>query len=353
MEELKRKGWVNYFFVETLFKHYLDFSGKVSNKQFWLAYVWYLFFGGVSVSLAWTSFLSDGLYHASVENHVFSYLFLIPLAYFVVTAIPLVAVWRRRLNDIGKGNVWTFVIVAPALCPIFCFIPGIGANGARELFANIFALLFVLSIPSIVAMIIIGKRKGIEACPKVSCNIIDVVVIVLCIILFCVVGTKRGTILDQEEIAKEWTLKEDAADGWHYYTDMTLISKNNSVIKLDDNRAAIICLASKTITAKDGQEYKITIAKDMGKGVWHIEGDKLVLENKDDAIQYFCTKVSSNVDVPIKQVVDAAELEKMKEQVCARFVNVGEQQELDVISVSSEKFVLKMGEVELNLVSNN
>lgn len=353
MEELKRKGWVNYFFVETLFKHYLDFSGKVSNKQFWLAYVWYLFIGGVSVSLAWTSFLSDGLYHASVENHVFSYLFLIPLAYFVVTAIPLVAVWRRRLNDIGKGNVWTFVIVAPVLCPIFCFIPGIGANGARELFANIFALLFVLSIPSIVAMIIIGKRKGIEVCPKVSCNIIDIVVIVLCIILSCVVGTKRGTILDQEEIAKEWTLKEDAADGWHYYTDMTLISKNNSVIKLDDNRAAIICLASKTITAKDGQEYKITIAKDMGKGVWHIEGDKLVLENKDDEIQYFCTKVSSNVDVPIKQVVDDAELKKMKEQVCARFVNVGEQQELDVISVSSEKFVLKMGEVELNLVSNN
>ena len=91
----------------------------------------------------------------------------------------------------------------------------------------------------------------------------------------------------------------------------------------------------------------------MGKGVRHIEGDKLVLENKDDAIQYFCTKVSSNVEVPIKQVVDDAELKQMKEQVCARFVNVGEQQELDVISVSSEKFVLKMGEVELNLVSNN
>lgn len=46
MEELKRKGWVNYFFAETLFKHYLDFSGKVSNKQFWLAYVWNLFIGG-------------------------------------------------------------------------------------------------------------------------------------------------------------------------------------------------------------------------------------------------------------------------------------------------------------------
>ena len=51
MEELKRKGWVNYFFVEPLFKHYLDFSGKVSNKQFWLDYVWYLFIGGgISVS---------------------------------------------------------------------------------------------------------------------------------------------------------------------------------------------------------------------------------------------------------------------------------------------------------------
>lgn len=46
MNELKRKGWVNYFFVETFVKYCLDFSGKLSCKQFWLAYVWYLFFGG-------------------------------------------------------------------------------------------------------------------------------------------------------------------------------------------------------------------------------------------------------------------------------------------------------------------
>ena len=159
--------------------------------------------------------------------------------------------------------------------------------------------------------------------------------------------------IDQKMVAKNWTWKEDAADGWHYYIDMTLIPKDNSVIKLDDNRAAIICLASKTITAKDGQEYKITIAKDMGKGGWHLDGDKLILDNKDDAIKYFSTKISGGVDVPIKQVLDAAELEKMMKEVSSHFINVGEQQKLDVVSVSSEHFALKVGEVELNFQSND
>lgn len=174
---------------------------------------------------------------------------------------------------------------------------------------------------------------------------------VLVFAVLCVSCTFESSI-DQQKIAKNWTLKEDAADGWHYYTDMTLMLKDNSVIKLDDNRAAVICLASKTIIAKDGQKYKITITKDMGKGVWHLDGDKLILENKDDAIRYFCTKVSNDVDVPIKQVVDAAELEKMKKKVSSHFINVGEQQKLDVLSVSPEKFVLKVGEVELSFQSN-
>ena len=351
MNELKRKGWVNYFFVETFVKYCLDFSGKLSCKQFWLAYVWYLFFG-VCVSLAWTSFLDEGLYHSSVENHVFTYLFLVPLVYFVITAIPLVAAWKRRLNDIGKGNGWMSVIVAPALCPIFCFIPAFFSNGARELFANIFALFFVLSIPSIVTMVVVGKRKGTEVSPKVSCNVIDMVVIVLCVLFSCVVGAKRGTVLKQQDVAKIWTSKDEAADGWLYYINMNLISKDNSVMKLDDNSADIICLAAKTITAKDGQKYKITITKDMGKGIWHLDGDKLILENKDDAIRYFCTKVSNDVDVPIKQVVDAAEFEKMKKEVSSHFINIGNQQVLDIISVSSEKFVLKVGKVELNFQSN-
>lgn len=35
MEELKRKGWVNYFFVETLFKHYLDFGISMVINSSW------------------------------------------------------------------------------------------------------------------------------------------------------------------------------------------------------------------------------------------------------------------------------------------------------------------------------
>ena len=36
MEELKRKGWVNYFFVETLFKHYLDFGISMEINSSWI-----------------------------------------------------------------------------------------------------------------------------------------------------------------------------------------------------------------------------------------------------------------------------------------------------------------------------
>ena len=62
--------------------------------------------------------------------------------------------------------------------------------------------------------------------------------------------------------------------------------------------------------------------------------------------------MSDNVDVPIKQVVDAAELEKMKKEVSSHFINVGGRRKLDVVSVSSENFVLRMGEDELKFKSN-
>jgi len=40
-EEKDIPGYFEYYFVEPYFKHYSDFEGKMSRRQYWLSFLWY------------------------------------------------------------------------------------------------------------------------------------------------------------------------------------------------------------------------------------------------------------------------------------------------------------------------
>lgn len=350
MKELNRKGWINVFFVETFFKHYADFSGKVGRKQFWLACFWYLFVGGVAWSLMHLPCLSDDFFF-KVRNvdHTIGYFKIIPLIYFLATAIPMMALWKRRLNDIGKKKGWMLAIIAPVLFPIFlllAFFPSMGAA-----LGSVVGVLAILLIPSLVVLIIVGCRKGSEECPQVRIHLLDGLIILACVVFSFVIGGRSTNCFKQASLTSHrWMSEDNTQDGWKLVNTIFLIPKSNPIfIQLEDNRAAIVCIATKTVTGPDGEKYSISVLKDMSKGVWHVSGDKLILDNnQNEKVVTSCTRTLDEKEVPVESVISGAELQKLKKQACDKFINMKPHQEFDIVEVSSDKMVLKMGDKVLD-----
>ena len=74
------------------FKKMLDFTGKSTNKEFWLFFLFHVIISGI------IGFLR-GLTGIEYLNEI----------YFICTLLPFIALGFRRLNDAGY-NKWLFLI---------------------------------------------------------------------------------------------------------------------------------------------------------------------------------------------------------------------------------------------------
>lgn len=304
---------------------------------------------GVAWSLMYLPCLSDDFFF-EVRNvdDTFRYFSIIPLIYFLVTAIPMMALWKRRLNDIGKKKGWMLAIIAPVLFPIFLLLAFFLSMGAM---LGVAGFLAILLIPSLVVLIIVGCRKGSEECPQVRIHLLDGLIILACVVFSFVIGGRSTNCFKQVSLtAHRWMSEDNTQDGWKLVNSVFLIPKSNPIfIQLEDNRAAIVCIATKTVTGPDGEKYSISVLKDMSKGVWHVSGDKLILENnQNEKVVTSCTRTLDEKEVPVESVISGAELQKLKKQACDKFINMKPHQELDIVEVSSDKMVLKMGDKVLD-----
>lgn len=105
-EKANASGMFSYYFVDTFFKHYADFSGKIGRKKFWMSYLFYLIalwgFFGIDIIIFGIPILS---------------------AIFMLGAIiPVFALFVRRFHDTGKSGWWIFINCVPFIGPIWLLI---------------------------------------------------------------------------------------------------------------------------------------------------------------------------------------------------------------------------------------
>lgn len=108
MEDIKSTqdiGLLERYYVDVFFRHYADFSGRLSRKQFWMAYLFYV------VSLL-PLYALDMLIGFPVLSSVYS----------LVTLVPLIAFVVRRLHDAGKSGWWYLIVVVPLVGVIWLLV---------------------------------------------------------------------------------------------------------------------------------------------------------------------------------------------------------------------------------------
>lgn len=169
-----RLGWLEYFMGDAFYKRTTDFSGTTSRQTFWGNWLWLLLFAGAAFGLTML-----------LTRNVFIFgpgLWGLPLILLVLaTCIPAMAIRARRLRDGG----WSPMLLAFYLVPLitlalFLYIwfsesywevsaPWIGGLALLN-FAGVFGALYAMA--------------GHDTCPETRCKPVDIIVIVLCLLLW-------------------------------------------------------------------------------------------------------------------------------------------------------------------------
>ena len=89
-------------------KHYFDFAGNTSRKDFWLFMLAHLCVTLLFITLdIWSSSFWQG-------NPGW-----LDLGYSLISFIPMLAIITRRLHDIGLSGWWATVFIIPAVGPFW------------------------------------------------------------------------------------------------------------------------------------------------------------------------------------------------------------------------------------------
>lgn len=102
----RKESFFQYYFVDAFIRHYVDFKGKTSRKQYWLGFVCYLL----------TILLLGCLDMMMRIPFIF-----ITLGSLALT-LPCIAIVVRRLHDVGKSGWWIFIYCIPLAGPIWLLV---------------------------------------------------------------------------------------------------------------------------------------------------------------------------------------------------------------------------------------
>jgi len=98
------------YFIDVIKKHYVDFAGCATRKQYWL-YVLFNFL--LSIILSLLSGMDSAI--GTLFNTVY---ILISLGLF----LPSLAIAVRRLHDTGRSGWWMLLTLLPILGPIVLLV---------------------------------------------------------------------------------------------------------------------------------------------------------------------------------------------------------------------------------------
>lgn len=112
-DEENLPGFFEHYFYDTFIRHYSDFSGQLSRKQYWLGWVAYYL-----VALFVSMFVFAFVWNPEELMGAFVFLGL----YFLAWAVPCIGAEIRRLHDIGKSGAWFFIRFVPFIGGIWALI---------------------------------------------------------------------------------------------------------------------------------------------------------------------------------------------------------------------------------------
>ncbi len=101
-------SFFQYYFVDVFISHYFDFKGKISRKQFW--------FGILTYSMLLIVASCVGMMISETAA------FIIQSLVSLLFIIPALALYVRRLRDIGKSPWWILISAIPIVGAIWLFI---------------------------------------------------------------------------------------------------------------------------------------------------------------------------------------------------------------------------------------
>lgn len=104
-------GFWQYYFINAYFKHYSDFRGETSRKEFLFAYLCLSLFFCLTIEIDLLLVLTNTI--------------AIPVTTIIACLVfftPSLAITIRRLNDSGLKWTWIFISAVPIIGPIWLFI---------------------------------------------------------------------------------------------------------------------------------------------------------------------------------------------------------------------------------------
>lgn len=174
-KEQRATSFISHYFINVILKHYADFKGKATRKQYWLYILFYLV---IVIAMSCADRLLEIDFQVYEESLGYGWLFTLVS---LVLWIPSLAIIIRRLHDIGKSGWWILV----ALIPI----------------AGIFWLLFLLC------------KKGNTVNPPIPLTTTDKIIlntsIIVVSILAILVYLKPFNHIQTSQPHNNWYLDED------------------------------------------------------------------------------------------------------------------------------------------------
>ena len=102
------KSFFSTYFFDVIGHHYADFKGKTSRKEFWLFVLCHFL---ITLAVSLLGALINLLVGAAIS-------LLLGLALF----IPILALYVRRMHDIGKSGWWVLISMVPLVGAIWFFV---------------------------------------------------------------------------------------------------------------------------------------------------------------------------------------------------------------------------------------
>jgi uncharacterized membrane protein YhaH (DUF805 family) len=96
------------YFTEVL-KKYAVFSGRARRKEYWMFTLWATC---ISVVLS--------LFGDLTQNNTLSVILI--YGYIILILLPSIAVYVRRIHDIGRSGAWFFINLIPLIGPIISLV---------------------------------------------------------------------------------------------------------------------------------------------------------------------------------------------------------------------------------------
>ena len=148
---LEDTSFLTYYFTEVVTRHYADFKGVATRKQYWLYTLFYV--------IILFAFSCMGLL-LGIDYESLGYGWLFALASLAL-CIPSLAIAVRRLHDIGKSGWWLLIVLVPKVGVIWllCLLckKGNATNPSIPLTSTDRATI-CLSIVAVVALFVLTAK---------------------------------------------------------------------------------------------------------------------------------------------------------------------------------------------------